>query len=249
MRVSAGLFASIGAARSVWRVGTNRAVPTTEALEGHIMARLPTSIAVVAVSILLWSADPAVVLANPTRPAPATEAEAQTDPRSADPMSSEATTPAQNRTPNQAAQNRAGQSRAAQNGAARNQGRPSSASAAILEGARRVYVVGQRISVAMAMRLDEARLAEDRRWYRCLDRKLAEVNATLGVVELRYAELEQRIEHQETSRLSQLQSILDVLRRRLVDLERGALACPGENVRVSEGRTRVRVTVEPVRGG
>jgi hypothetical protein len=114
-----------------------------------------------------------------------------------------------------------------------------------LDRARQLYADGSRISLELALSLDEARRRGDRRWIRCLDDKVAQINATLRVAELRYDELEQAVEASDNTRVRRLLSIFEVLRERILDLELEASACPGSQVRIREGRTQVRVYVEP----
>jgi hypothetical protein len=114
-----------------------------------------------------------------------------------------------------------------------------------LERARQLYADGSRISLELSLSLDEARRRRDRRWIRCLDDKVAQINATLRVAELRYDELEQAVEASDNTRVRRLLSIFEVLRERILDLELEASACPGSQTRVREGRTQVRVYVEP----
>ncbi|MEM9193307.1 MAG: hypothetical protein AAGF12_29295 [Myxococcota bacterium] len=110
-----------------------------------------------------------------------------------------------------------------------------------LRRARRVYTQGQRISLNMTSSLDEARTLGDRRLRRCLDAKLSETNATLRVVERIYGQLEQAVAANDEQRARYLLGVLEVQRRRMVELELGAHRCPSRGQRVREGRVRVRV--------
>lgn len=106
--------------------------------------------------------------------------------------------------------------------------------------AARLFRQGETASQDVSALLDEARRNRDRRFAACLDRRLAELNATLRMFEDRYTHLNRALDARDAPRSRYLVGVLEVLGRRMEELELSALTCPG-NHRMTDGETMVEV--------
>jgi hypothetical protein len=112
----------------------------------------------------------------------------------------------------------------------------------ILARARLVHRRGELTSNDLSALLDDARARHDARFVRCLDRRLAEVNAHLRMIRNRYQSLARAVETRDARETRRMLDTIERLGRRIGEVETEAYACPGARVRSREGSVELEVT-------
>lgn len=109
---------------------------------------------------------------------------------------------------------------------------------------QRLLSNGQNLSSRLQSMLDQARREHDMIRVTCLDDKLTQVNAHLRTLGDRVASLQEAVRLADESRRNHEYTVVTVLGQNLVQLDRAANECIGQDL-YETGTTRVVTIIEP----